>query len=116
MRSVSALGGPVRDELPDVNAADLSPDGRTIAVWKSSERQFKREEALWLGPIGGELRRYEPPLFDVVPGASPNVIKFSPDGTKLLVWVWAAQHTVQIVPVSGGLKNQTPFGRRPLPS
>jgi hypothetical protein len=51
LSSVGALGGTVRHEMNDVLASDISPDGRTVAAWKSDPAGKK--SALWIGPLGG---------------------------------------------------------------
>ncbi len=59
LKSVSAIGGAPRLEVPGARAAHVSPDGRLIAVWKVTKRENQLESALWIGPLGGSLARYE---------------------------------------------------------
>jgi Tol biopolymer transport system component len=89
--SISAAGG--RPELVLKNAANatISPDGRSFAFFREgseSKSEFGLRRELWLSPVsGGEPRRYMEPPFDTTTFVD-SVMKFSPDGSKLLVWGW----------------------------
>ena len=89
--SISAAGG--RPELVLTNAknAVISPDGQTFAFFREtagSQSEFGLERELWLSAAnGGQPRRYMQPPFDKTSFVD-SVMKFSPDGTKLLVWGW----------------------------
>ena len=89
--SISAAGGRPELVLPNASNATISPDGRTFAFFREtaeSKSEFGLRRQLWLSPVsGGEPRRYMEPPFDTTTFVD-SVMKFSPDGTKLLVWGW----------------------------
>jgi serine/threonine protein kinase len=98
IKSVSATGGEVRTEYPNATAAGFSPDGQSVAVWGSTETDFGTVATLWTGPSGGQLSRYEPSPFAVKGSSVPNVIRFSPDGSTILLWLTAAARGLWLAP------------------
>ena len=98
IRSVSVTGGDVRTEFSDVNAADLSPDGKTFAVWKVTAAGGHVSTSLWTGPREGALVRYEPAPFAVDASNEPNIVRFSPDGSTILLSLAAAGSGLWLVP------------------
>ena len=95
LRSVSALGGDPRDELTDVNGGHLSPDGRTFATFKVEVRDDVNKEELVVGPRDA-LRPYDPPVQGTA--CYPTVVRFSPDGSKLLLWRPCGENAIFVVP------------------
>jgi dipeptidyl aminopeptidase/acylaminoacyl peptidase len=95
LRSVAAIGGDARDELTDVNGGHLSPDGRTFATFRVEVRDDASKEEFVVGTRDG-LRRYDPP----VQGAAcvPTVVRFSPDGSKLLFWRMCDENAIFVAP------------------
>lgn len=89
--SISAAGGRPDLVLTNAKNAVISPDGQTFAFFRETARsqsEFGLERELWLSPAnGGEPRRFMQPPFDKTSFVD-SVMKFSPDGTKLLVWGW----------------------------
>jgi serine/threonine protein kinase len=101
--SISSAGGPPELVVENAGRAAISPDGRTLAFF----REVDTEEAIhfvgtrrtiWTAsPTGTDLRRYGQAPFDTrtfVDGA----LRFSPDGSKLLVWVWGWSDDVSTTP------------------
>ncbi|HEX7085104.1 MAG TPA: protein kinase [Vicinamibacterales bacterium] len=84
--SVSRVGGdPELLHAGAYAAAALSPDGRTLACWRITTEGTVRTPALWIAsPPNGALVRYERGF---VGGGSfqPVFLRFSPDGTRLLL-------------------------------
>ena len=56
VKSVSVTGGEVRTEFQDVNAADVSPDGKTFALWRTTAASGRVSSSLWTGPRRGAFR------------------------------------------------------------
>jgi eukaryotic-like serine/threonine-protein kinase len=97
--SVSAAGGPPQLVLENALQAAISPDGRTLAFFREAETDqtlLGASQSIWLAsPDGTDARRYTESPFDqrtFVAGTS----RFSPDGSKLLAWVWGWQEASTI--------------------
>src|SRR4030095_8789101 len=89
--SVSSAGGPPELVVENASRAAVSPDGRTLAFFREVDTQEAlsgARQTIWIAtPTGPELRRYGQAPFDrrtFVDGT----LRFSPDGSKLLIWVW----------------------------
>ena len=98
--SVSSAGGPPELIVENASRAGISPDGRTLAFFRevdTQQGQFTRQ-TIWLAsPTGTDVRRYAQAPFDTrtfIDGA----LRFSPDGSKLLIWVWGWSDDVSTVP------------------
>jgi eukaryotic-like serine/threonine-protein kinase len=85
--SISAAGGEPELVVENLNAAALSPDGRTLAFFRDSEESGSR---LWLSsPPGAPPVQYTRPPFGARLGFVQATLHFSPDGTKIGAWVIA---------------------------
>jgi Tol biopolymer transport system component len=84
---VSRAGGdPELIQKGAIKAATLSPDGRTLAMWRFTETGQSAEASVWIAtPPAAEPRRYTPAPFAVKAGINSEQLRFSPDGTKLLL-------------------------------
>jgi serine/threonine protein kinase len=98
IRSVSVTGGEIRTEFPDANAADVSPDGRTFALWRVIDTGGRVTASLWTGPREGPFLPYKPAPLTMGSGTMPIVVRFSPDGTAILLSVAGAGAGVSLVP------------------
>lgn len=112
LRSVAVLGGSVRDEVPLVLVADISPDGRTLALWRAVEEKGETTTSLWTGPPGGPFQKLEPAPVHVRGILEPNALQFAPDGTKVLLWVSGAESALWIVPIRPGAAAKRVFEGR----
>jgi Tol biopolymer transport system component len=122
LKSVSAVGGEVREEMQRVHAAALAPDGRTFAIVRTTSTSSKSigNARLFTGPLD-RLREYEPSPLIVRDSCEPNVLRFSPDGTKILLWFACGDPEMLIVPAPdhegrGGPGRKVFPGRTSLPS
>ena len=99
--SVAVVGGEPRQVLKaPMNAATLSPDGKTLAFWRDYEEDGKRHGGVWISsPPGAPPRKYEPEPFRGN-GDSDwlGVLRFSPDGSQIGLsayrvrgeaWMWS---------------------------
>jgi Tol biopolymer transport system component len=63
---------------------DLSPDGKTLALWKVVRSQDKVRGSVWLSsPVGAEPREYLPAPFAVPASYVPVYLRFSPNGRMI---------------------------------
>jgi Tol biopolymer transport system component len=120
LKSVSAVGGEVREEIQGVHAASLAPDGRTFAIVRATSIESLVTARLFTGPLS-QLREYEPSPVIVRDSCAPNVLRFSPDGTKILLWFACGDPEMLIVPSPdregrGGPGRKVFLGRTSLPS
>jgi serine/threonine protein kinase/Tol biopolymer transport system component len=120
LKSVSAVGGEVREEIQGVHAAALAPDGRTFAIVRATSSESLVTARLFTGPLS-QLREYEPAPVVVRDTCEPNVLRFSPDGTKILLWFACGDPEMLIVPSPdregrGGPGRKVFLGRTSLPS
>jgi Tol biopolymer transport system component/tRNA A-37 threonylcarbamoyl transferase component Bud32 len=91
--SISAAGGTADLVLQNALRAAISPDGRTLAFFREDEENADRTQfgfgtSIWLAsPDGKDQRKYaEAPL--AARTYVDSAIRFSPDSTKLLAWLW----------------------------
>ena len=70
----------------NVQAAAISPDGRTLAMWPASLE--RTEAAVWVSsPPEAPPRRYEPMPFRAAQAYNNPALAFSPDGKRILLFV-----------------------------
>ena len=94
LRSVATIGGDARDELLDVNGGHLSPGGRTFATFKidgTGQVQFV------VGPREA-LLPYDPPMHGPMV-CFPSFVRFSPDGSKILLRTTCPENALYVLPV-----------------
>ena len=100
--SVGAAGGPAESVIRNADSAALSPDGHTLAILRSDERDTYLQ--LWLSsPPEAEPKRYAREPF-ATQQFSDAFMRFAPDSSKLAVWARTWQSGVPgpklwIVPV-----------------
>jgi eukaryotic-like serine/threonine-protein kinase len=89
--SISAAGGSPQLVFPNATNAAISPDGRTLAFFREESKnksEFGVQRVVWIAPAtGGEPHRYREPPFDANSFVD-GMMRFSPDGSKLLIWSW----------------------------
>ena len=88
--SISRSGGervpltPSTDAITNIQAAAISPDGQTMALWASDAATGR--SSLFLAPLPeGEPRRYDPAPFEQACCTGPNYLRFAPDGQSILL-------------------------------
>jgi eukaryotic-like serine/threonine-protein kinase len=83
---VPAGGGAAVLVQPNVQAAALSPDGNTLAMWPAmSDGQSL---SVWIAtPPDGTAHRYSPMPFQAMQHYNNPSIRFSPDGKQILLFV-----------------------------
>jgi serine/threonine protein kinase/WD40 repeat protein len=99
--SVAAVGGEPRQVLKDnIEAATLSPDGKTLAFLKTyREDDRKYYGGVWISsPPGAAPRKYHPGNYRALGGYLGNYLRFSPDGSQIALstvrvfgegWMWS---------------------------
>ena len=98
LRSIATLGGDVGDEIDGVNGVHLAPDGATFAAIRP-KTVGTREAQLYVG-TRHDMRPYEPAL-SVPSDCVPNHVRFSPDGSRILLWLACGGSGIIIVPTPG---------------
>jgi serine/threonine protein kinase len=83
---ISPSGGQPKIIFRDLRNADISPDGKTLALWRTTESASGLKCSLWISsPPGATARRYEPSPFEVPLETVGNSLHFSPDGASILL-------------------------------
>ena len=89
--SVARAGGdpePVFVNAPEdleIRAAALSPDGKSLAVWRVVRTPNETRSSVWLSsPPGTPLRKYEPAPFEVIGSYTTVLLAWAPNGRKLM--------------------------------
>jgi serine/threonine protein kinase/Tol biopolymer transport system component len=85
--SVSRAGGePELLQEGNIQALTLSPDGRTLAMWKSVVESGHVTASVWIAsPPNAHARKYVPSPFEINGDLVPQYLEFSPDGRQLLL-------------------------------
>src|SRR5262249_44983928 len=61
---VSPSGGRAARILEDLRNAAISPDGKTLAIWRATETNGEVQATVWISsPPGSAPRRYQPAPF-----------------------------------------------------
>jgi Tol biopolymer transport system component len=83
---ISPSGGASKRIMDRLRNAAISPDGKTLAIWRATESAGQLRSSVWLSsPPGAEPRRYQPAPFEVPLDLPDNVLRFSPDGNSILL-------------------------------
>jgi serine/threonine protein kinase len=101
------IGAPAADGA--ILAAALSPDGKTLATWRTTIVNNTVTAALWLAsPPDAAPRKYSPAPFEVQRWASPDDIHFSPDGRQILLSITSNEGQLWLLPFPDGGKGNGP--------
>ena len=99
--SVGSAGGPPELVVENASRVDISPDGRTLAFFREMDTRqglVGSRRSIWAASsTGADLHRYAEAPFDTRTFVD-GVLRFSPDGSKLLVWVWGWSDDVSTIP------------------
>jgi len=98
LRSIGTLGGAARPELDNVYAAHVARDGRTFAAIVAGNSQGSRRTQFVVGPLD-RLRPYDPQ--PATSACTPSLVRFSPDGTRVLIWDACATPVPIVLDVAG---------------
>jgi Tol biopolymer transport system component/tRNA A-37 threonylcarbamoyl transferase component Bud32 len=109
--SISAAGGDPDPVVEDVSRAAISPDGKTLAFFRDSG--VGRKQLFLASPIESEPKPYTQLPFARETGFVEASLHFSPDGTKLGVWVERGEGTALraefwLLPTAGGAPYRSP--------
>lgn len=106
--SVSAAGGPPEAVLLNAAGATMTPDGRTFAFFREEDEADSQASVsgtgvslgIWTASADGTgERKYTGAPFDTSAFVA-GTMRFSPDGTRLLAWVWGWVGDDQTTPIS----------------
>lgn len=96
--SVSTGGGEPEPVLENVAHATLSPDGRSLVFFREGSEQGG-QLTLWTASASGADPRHLALPGATVVGATDGWVRFSPDGSKVLVWSFGFLRTKDSQPV-----------------
>ena len=83
---ISPSGGLAKRLMQDLRNAAISPDGKTLAIWRATESNGQVKSSVWISsPPGAAPRRYQPAPFEIPLDTQDNSLRFSPDGTSILL-------------------------------
>jgi Tol biopolymer transport system component len=106
--SVSAAGGSPEAVLLNATGATITPDSRTFAFFREEDTADSQASAsgigvslaIWTAAADGSgERKYTRAPFDTSAFVA-GTMRFSPDGTRLLAWVWGWAGSDQTTPIS----------------
>jgi dipeptidyl aminopeptidase/acylaminoacyl peptidase len=102
LRSVATVGGEARDELRDINGAAVAPDGKSFAAIRINTigafGPAKDNVAQLFVGVPDRWQLYEPPPVSVPFNCSTNYVRYSPDGSKILLWLACDKPGILILP------------------
>lgn len=83
---ISPAGGKPTRILGNVESATISPDGRTVALWRTTDANGGAHGSVWIStPPGAAPTEYpQAPFAAGIPSADDRIV-FSPDGSALLL-------------------------------
>ena len=94
--AVSPAGGRPELVLAGVRYFDVSPEGKTLAVWKADRSQNGVRTSVWIAsPPGAEPHEYLPAPFAVQGSSVPVFLHFSPNGKLLYLNRFSANGTTE---------------------
>ena len=97
LRSVATIGGEPRDEVDGVIGGHVAPDGRIVCGTDARGRVRETIRAV-AGGIAQRSVPYDPQPSAVQSTCIPNVVRFSPDGSKFLIWRTCGENAILILP------------------
>ncbi|MCW5981798.1 MAG: serine/threonine-protein kinase [Bryobacteraceae bacterium] len=91
-------------ESLSISAASLSPDGKTLAIWRSTRGEGDTISSVWLSsPPGAAPQKYEPSPFEVTGTFGVAYLGWAPDGSKLMASFYRTEGPeAWILPFPGG--------------
>ena len=96
---ISPSGGHAVKILEDLRAADISPDGKALAIWRTTETNGIAKSSLWISsPPGAPPQAYQPAPFEIPLDSAGNTLHFSPDGKSILLVTNGITPQIWVVP------------------
>jgi Tol biopolymer transport system component len=97
--AVSPSGGRPARILEDLHNAAISPDGKTLALWRTSESAGAVRSSLWLSsPPGYAPRPYASASIAVPLDSDGNSLSFAPDGASILLITAGVSPAIWLLP------------------
>jgi Tol biopolymer transport system component len=96
---VSPSGGRSARILENLRNAAISPDGKTLAIWRAEETGGNVRSDLWIStPPGSTPQRYTPDPFAIPLDSVGNGLWFSPDGQSILLVTAGVSPAIWVLP------------------
>ena len=99
MYGISPSGGQPKLILRDLRNAAVSPDGKTLALWRATGSGGDAKASVWISsPPGAAARAYRPAPFELPFDPPGSSLRFSPDGKSLLLVTAGVAPQVWLLP------------------
>ena len=96
---ISPSGGQAKRLMQDLRNAAISPDGKTLAIWRATGSGGQVKSSVWISsPVGAAPRRYQPAPFEIPLDTEDNSLRFAPDGTSILLITSGVTPQVWLLP------------------
>ncbi len=96
---ISPSGGRAATIMQDLRSAAISPDGKTLAIWRATGSGGQVKSSVWISsPPGAAPRRYQPAPFEIPVDSVDDSLSFSPDGTFILLTCSGVAPQVWLLP------------------
>jgi len=100
---ISPAGGTPKRILEDLRTAAISPDGKSMAIWRTTQSGDQVRGSVWISsPPGAAPKRYEPAPFETPLESAGNSLHFAPDGASLLVIANGVKAQIWLLPFPAG--------------
>jgi len=100
---ISPAGGKPARILEDLRTGSISPDGKSLAIWRVTESGNQVRGSVWISsPPGTAPKRYEPAPFETPLDSVGNSLHFSPDGSSLLLISNGVDAQIWLLPFPAG--------------
>ena len=96
---VSPSGGRSARIMEDLRAGAISPDGKTLAIWRAEENGGEVSSSVWISsPPGAAPRPYQPAPFAIALDSAGNNLWFAPDGASILLVTAGVSPQIWLLP------------------
>ena len=106
---ISPSGGKPARIMDDLRAGAISPDGKSLAIWRVTESANQVRGAVWIStPPGAPPKAYQPAPFETALDSPPpgsgaaSSLHFSPDGSSLLLITSGVDAQIWLLPFPAG--------------
>jgi Tol biopolymer transport system component len=100
---ISPSGGNPARIMEDLRTGAISPDGKSLALWRVTESGNQVRGSVWISsPPGATPKRYEPAPFETPLDGIGSSLNFSPDGSSLLLISNGLDAQIWLLPFPAG--------------
>ena len=100
---ISPTGGNAKRILEDLRTAGISPDGKSLALWRVTVTGSQVRGSVWISsPPGAAAKPYQPAPFETPLDDGGNSLHFSPDGASILLITAGVSPQIWLLPFPAG--------------